>query len=246
MMMAMLDGARVEAARGLEHHKDYQCPVCTKSVILHARIGGWVIPHFKHKAHSNCSHGRGETEAHRSIKRLLRDHYSAKGYDVELEFTTANRRADVFLKEIKAAFEVEFSPKETGDFLRKCRDYEKAGIRSLWILKQQVNYVNIEPGDKVRITTSPVLRAWLCNNVKGARIAFFSHMQRTPVVVRGALLPCMLYMEAFGDYQGGEYPSRRYMVLYVEKIIKQTTDLPRFPSGASARPHAMEEAKDAA
>jgi hypothetical protein len=213
---------------------------------LHARIGGWVIPHFKHKAQSPCPYGRGETETHRSIKNLLRDHYNAKGYEAELECPISNRRADVFVKGINVAFEVEFSSKEAGDFLRKCRDYERAQIRSLWILRQRANYANIETGKKVMITTSPVLDAYFSTKLKGPRIAFFSYTRGVPVVIRGALSAHMLYKEEFGDYGGYKYPSRRHMILCVEEIIRQADGTPRFPGSNAQHASAVCEPREAA
>jgi competence protein CoiA len=85
MLVAMLGDDRVEAARGLAHSPDYRCPRCRSPVVLHARIGGWVVPHFKHKPDSSCTYGKGETPEHRAVKALLRDHYRAKGYQVEVE-----------------------------------------------------------------------------------------------------------------------------------------------------------------
>ena len=246
MMIATLDDARVEAQRGMAHRMEYRCPACAQPVVLHARVGGWVIPHFKHKTQSPCPYGRGESDGHRAIKHLLCDHYRHKGYEAELEFTVAKRRADVFVKGINVAFEVEFSSKEAGEFLSKCRDYERARVRSLWILKQRTNYVNVEPGQKVMVATSPVLGAYFSTKLKGPHVAFFSHVHGRPVVIRGRLSSHMLYKEDFGDYQGGPYPSRRYMILSVEEIIRQIDGPPRFPGANACRSPVMHELQEAA
>lgn len=66
-------------------------------------------------------------EAARALERrvdyqcLLRNHYSRKGYDIQLEYELLRRRSDVLIPELHTAFEVEFSAKEEKEFVAKCR-----------------------------------------------------------------------------------------------------------------------------
>jgi hypothetical protein len=224
MMVAQLDDERVEAARGLPHRPDYRCPKCHKPVVLHARIGGWVIPHFKHKANITCSNGKGETPEHRAVKALLRDHYRAKGYHVEVEHDIDSRRADVFVPELQVAFEVEFSPKEEAEFASKCWDYQKAKTKSVWVLRQKrVSFAAVEVGKTVLISRSRVLDfIYSKERPLGARPAFFAYDKDGVVVFRGTASSLMLYKE-YDEYSGAggyEYPSGSRMWLTVTEVIR--------------------------
>jgi competence CoiA-like predicted nuclease len=143
-------------------------------VVLHARTGGWVIPHFKHTPDGSCEYGKGETPEHRAVKALLRDHYRVRGYDVKVEYGLANRRADIFVSELRVAFEVEFSQRETAPFVAKCRDYLRLGVRSLWILRQRrISAQSVQAGKTVVVSTPPVLRFMHTKHCpRGASYAF--------------------------------------------------------------------------
>jgi hypothetical protein len=207
----------------LEHRADYLCPACGKPVVLHARISGWVIPHFKHRSDSSCTYGKGETREHRAVKALLRDHYRSKGYDVAVEKKIGNRRADVFVEDLKVAFEVEFSPKETREFIDKCSDYLREEIRSLWILKQKnVDTNSVQVGKTILISMSRVLD-FICfgRSPRGARPAFFAYDKDRVVVFRGVETSYMLYKE-YDEYSGAggyEYPSKSKMWLTIKDVI---------------------------
>lgn len=238
MMVAQLGEERVEAARGLPHRADYRCPRCHNPVVLHARIGGWVIPHFKHKPDSLCSYGKGETPEHRAVKALLRDHYRAKGYDVEVEHDIEARRADVFVPGLHVAFEVEFSPKEVREFAAKCRDYQRAGTKSVWILRQKrVEAATVKVGKTVMISISRVLDfIYSKHRPRGARAAFFAYDRGDVVVFRGEASSYMLYKE-YDEYSGAggyEYPSRSRMWLTVTEVIRMTVP-PHFPGSGASR-----------
>jgi hypothetical protein len=239
MMVATLGSELIEAARGLARDPAYCCPKCRKPVVLHARAGGRVIPHFKHKADSQCPHGRGETKEHRVVKGLLRDHYRSKGYEVKIEHLIGTRRADVFVSEL-GAFEVEFSPKEAHEFIAKCRDYERSAIRSLWIIQQRnVSTVNLAIDKTVVVSVSRVLDVLLSKKKpRGAKPAFFSCDENGVAIFRGKLSPIMLYKEEFDGNGGYEYPSRRYMELHITEIIRLER-LPRFPGAGAQRAPAV-------
>lgn len=246
MLVALFGGDRIEAARGLERRPDYRCPSCGNSVVLHARIGGWVIPHFKHKPDSMCSYGKGETPEHRAVKALLRDHYRGKGYDVRVEYDLPPRRADVFVPRLRTAFEVEFSPKEGREFVAKCRDYQRAEIRSVWILRQRrVKNASVQVGKTILISVSPVLDViYSKHRPRGARAAFFACDDKEAVVFRGEASSYMLYKE-YDEYSGAgghEYPSRSKMWLTIKDVIR-CDQPPRFPHERGRRrsqePHLM-------
>lgn len=238
MMVAQLGEERVEAARGLAHRGDYRCPRCQNPVVLHARIGGWVIPHFKHKPDSLCSYGKGETPEHRAVKALLRDHYRAKGYHVEVEHDIETRRADVFVPDLRVAFEVEFSPKEVREFVAKCRDYQHAETKSVWILRQKrVDAATVKVGTTILISISRVLDfIYSKHRPRGARAAFFAYDKGDVVVFRGKASSHMLYKE-YDEYSGAggyEYPSRSRMWLTVTEVIRMEAP-PHFPGAGACR-----------
>lgn len=238
----MLGDKRIEAGRKLERRPDYLCPSCGDPVVLHARIGGWVIPHFKHKSDRACSYGKGETAEHRAVKALLRDHYRAKGYHVEVEHDVANRRADVFVPDLQIAFEVEFSPKEVREFVAKCRDYQIAEIKSLWIIKQkEARFVAVQSGDRILISMSRVLDfIYSKHRPRGARPAFFACSKDSVVVFRGVPSSYMLYKE-YDDYSGAggyEYPSKSKMWLKITDVIRLEAPTPNFPGTNGKHPSA--------
>jgi hypothetical protein len=224
MLVAKLGDDRVEAERGLEHRRNYLCPRCNNPVVLHARIGGWVIPHFKHKPDSSCSYGSGETLEHRAVKAMLRDHFRAKGYHVDVEHQIDTRRADVFVPDLRAAFEVEFSPKETAEFVSKCRDYQRTHTKSVWILRQKrVSVAGVQVGKMILISMSRVLNLiYSKRRPHGAQPAFFAYDKNGVVVFRGTASPHMLYRE-YDEYSGAgghEYSSRSRMWLTVKDVIR--------------------------
>lgn len=238
-MVARFGETRIEAYRGLTHGLDYRCPGCSKPVVLHARVGGWVVPHFKHKADIGCANGRGESPAHRAVKALLRDHFRGKGHSVEVEHWLDGRRADIYLPDLRSACEVEFSNKETREFVAKCRDYIKCDVKSLWILHhRQVQPRKVRVGATTIISVSPVLRLIESKHrPKGARAAFFAYDGREAVVFRGTLGSYMLYKE-YDDYTGnGGYPyaSRRWMELTINDVIRREVPAPQFPTEPGRR-----------
>ena len=240
VLVAMVEATRIEAARGLQRRQDYRCPSCGNPVVLHARVGGWVIPHFKHKADSACSYGKGETAEHRAVKALLRDHYRAKGYHVEVEHDIADRRADVFVPDLKVAFEVEFSPKEVREFVAKCRDYQNSDVKSVWVIKQKDSrFVSVQEGDRILISVSRVLDfIYSKHRPRGARPAFFAYSKDAVVVFRGIPSSQMLYKE-YDEYSGAggyEYPSKSKMWLKITDVIRLESPAPKFPGADGAHP----------
>ena len=233
MLVALLGDDRIEAARGLRRQSEFRCPGCGNPVVMHARIGGWVIPHFKHKADSTCRYGKGETPEHRAVKALLRDYYRSKGFDVQVEYDLPPRRADVFIPKFCAAFEVEFSPKESREFIAKCKDYQRGKIKSVWILRQKrVEVASVQVGKTILISVSPVLEV-MCSKHRplGAKAAFFAYNDKEAVVFRGDASSHMLYKK-YGDYSGAgghEYPSRSKMWLTIKEVIRLDQP-PRFPA----------------
>lgn len=225
MLVALLGDDRVEATRRLAHRQDYLCRHCRNPVVLHARIGGWVIPHFKHKPDSSCSYGKGETPEHRAVKALLRDHYRDKGYEVLVEHDLPPRRADVFVPGLRVAFEVEFSPKEDREFVVKCNDYQRRRVKSVWILRQRrIKATSIEVGKTVLISLSPVLKAiYSKRRPRNARAAFFVCDDKEAVVFRGEASSYMLD-KPYDEYTGAggyEYPSRSRMWLTIKDVIRR-------------------------
>lgn len=227
MMVALVGSERVTAERGLQRRTDYSCPQCRQPVILHARLDGWVVPHFKHKAKSQCPNGRGETKEHRAAKVLIKNHYESRGYEVILEHSIGSRRADVFVPGINTAFEVEFSQKETREIVAKCKEYDKHSVKSLWIVRQRnIHSSSVKVGADLKINTSPATQL-LCktskHRPKGSHLAFFVCDQDGIVVFRGSLSSYMLYNDGneFMGIDGYEYPAKRYELIKVKELFRK-------------------------
>lgn len=77
MLIALLNGERIEASRSIERGQPYVCPGCSHQMILKA--GEKRVPHFAHLPGFECAWGEGETLQHLTAKKTLRDSFLARG-----------------------------------------------------------------------------------------------------------------------------------------------------------------------
>lgn len=141
MFIALLDGSRVEAGAA-DRGRDYRCPNpdCGAELIL--KRGLLKVPHFAHKARTDCP-WRGETELHARAKLALARTWRARGYLTDVEVVVpgspaigGDRRTDALVvgpNGRRYAFEVQRSSITLAELQARALFYAKSGIAQLWL-----------------------------------------------------------------------------------------------------------------
>lgn len=137
MLVASLDGTRVDAAKALKG-PEYRCPNCRGIVIL--KQGRKVIEHFAHKPPTDCSWAAGETRAHLECKALVYASVISRGLAAEIEYivntSPGDRRADVMVWSpdgLKVAFELQHTSIDLNSIEARASSYARAEIAQIWI-----------------------------------------------------------------------------------------------------------------
>lgn len=117
--------------------KTFYCPQCKQPLLLKA--GAVKMPHFAHRANSECINyfAEGESYPHLLGKSQLFDHF-AKYYSVQLEpyLPTLKQRPDLLIH-IKNTYALEFqcSRLDPVIFQQRTAGYEKSHIKPIWLVK---------------------------------------------------------------------------------------------------------------
>ena len=115
---------------------NYACPYCGASVIL--KQGPKRRAHFSHKTSCDYKGHDHESEAHHLSKLVLEEWLSNQGVrtiKVEYRLATINRIADIYFEyeNEKYVLEIQKSMIDASLFHQRTNDYEKLGIRVIWI-----------------------------------------------------------------------------------------------------------------
>lgn len=217
MLSCLLNGYYQEASRELDRTLDFLCPECHREVILKAKKGGQIIPHFAHTADSDCNHGVGETEWHRKGKLWIANYFREKGYQVQFEVALGKRRTDVLVMtpdgEKKA---VEFQRKDEGVVLyKRTNDLLRYIDDVIWIYPWNVKRID----KKYRATATYGINALFSDNKKvKAKIMFFDSDNN--ILIRCRKVPWTRYVEQT-DFGGGyDKKLSRWCELIIEKEYK--------------------------
>ncbi len=126
-------------------HKNYLCPECLYPV--RARGGPHKRHHFYHlKGNIACSQHKKSLE-HISLQILLFN--TLPGAVLEKPFPQIGRIADVYWEATHTVFEIQCSPMSLQEATERCNDYQKLGIKLVWILHQKrFNKKNISPAEQ--------------------------------------------------------------------------------------------------
>lgn len=92
------------------------------------------IRHFVHKIKSDHCHWCSETEEHLRLKQLVASACQEAGWQVDIEHSGPDWRADVYASRggTKLALEIQLSPTTFEELLDRERRYERDGIRGCW------------------------------------------------------------------------------------------------------------------
>ena len=115
---------------------NYACPYCGASVIL--KQGPKRRAHFSHKTSCDYKDHDHESEAHHLSKLVLEEWLSNQGVrtiKVEYRLAAINRIADIYFEyeNEKYVLEIQKSMIDASLFHQRTNDYEKLGIRVIWI-----------------------------------------------------------------------------------------------------------------
>lgn len=134
------NGKLTQADFGTKNQK-YYCPFCGEELIL--KQGLVKIPHFAHKANSNCKfdYWEPESQRHLEMKKMVMEKVTKhnKCIIAEYEHQIDNLIADVYFEIVhrsdsfKVAVECQCSPKSLWDFIDKTRVYTDMGVHTLWL-----------------------------------------------------------------------------------------------------------------
>lgn len=238
MIIAICDGKRVYAQ---DKPINPECPMCRQNVI--GKLGsGKVIPHFAHKPNADCSHSKGESHFHRSLKISISKYLEAKNHKVEVELKIGNRIADIADLTTNIIYEVQISPQDIKSLYSRSSHYAKAGYKTVWILPLKGDVDTSINFEAFTITQSPVIRALYSkkNPPLKSDIAFVLDEGDIYVIMFGRLHDYMLEKTYSEFYEYGElvsfggylYKSKRWVnfeptrEIIIEKIAQNRMLVP--------------------
>jgi len=129
-----LDWAALTADNRLRRHLRMAC--CDARISLKRSALG--LQFFAHVARGGCLTG-DESPDHLALKQLAVDAARRHGWDAETEVAGDGWRADVLATRgrMRVAIEVQWSPQDDGETLRRQAQYAAAGVRGLWLFRQR-------------------------------------------------------------------------------------------------------------
>lgn len=129
------DGVKILARMSEKAEGPFACPACGLELTI--RKGRIKVHHFAHKPPYNCSHGEGESEAHRKCKESIYLELAKVAHveHLELEVNFGAVVADVFcyISGVPVAIEVQRSNLSIAQITARTQEYEKLGINVLWL-----------------------------------------------------------------------------------------------------------------
>jgi hypothetical protein len=226
MLIAWVNGERVEADRQLERRQAFKCPGCQADVILKA--GSIKIAHFAHKPGSPvCAYSVGETVAHLTAKKLFCEAARERGLRAELEYPVGDQRADVAIWAPNGkmlVIEIQHTPIDVDELKRRILGYRRKGISHIWVPTIKPGYGNDEGKPVSRYSIRPFER-YLAKIYKG--LWFYAEGDnRLAFCEVGEHMLC--YEGGYdynGDYHHGYYyKSARWVDLF-PRIISQIKNI---------------------
>ncbi|WP_028113349.1 competence protein CoiA [Ferrimonas kyonanensis] len=144
---------KVFALTSDKSHGPFLCPKCRQEVVI--RKGKIKIHHFAHKPPAMCSHGKGETEAHRnckmSIYSALKTKPNVQALELEKDFGPVVADVYCLIDNVPVAIEVQRSNLSVNNITQRSEEYSKLGIYVLWIglhdstVKKQIDNKQCSP-----------------------------------------------------------------------------------------------------
>ncbi|ENM5843715.1 hypothetical protein V4V60_003908 [Vibrio mimicus] len=203
-------GQKVFASSSEKAHGPFVCINCGQELIL--KKGRIKIHYFSHKPPHKCSHGSGESEAHRkckiSIFNSLSNFSNIKELAVEVKFNTVIADIYCLIDNVPVAIEIQKSNLSVNEITQRTEAYHKLGIYVIWV------GIYNEKLSESKYST----KAWekWCHAVYFGRVYYWKY---DSIIIPVHFSEYQLYVEAsswydeFGEEQsaGGYYKSsKRY------------------------------------
>ncbi len=132
MQFFALDDDESILAQEALRHKNYLCPECLHPVRV--RGGPHVREHFYHlRSNRKCTQHK-KSLIHLAVQNYLLEILPQGEVVLENPFSSIGRIADVHWKTKNIVFEVQYSSISLKEAEERCRDYQKLGIKLIWIL----------------------------------------------------------------------------------------------------------------
>jgi hypothetical protein len=125
------NGDRIEATEGI-HRLDYTCPECHG--IVRVRRGEKRAPHFFHKNEGTSCHLRLKDGLHQAVQSWLLNTLGQSSCSRECHFPAISRVADIAYHPQKVVFEIQVSPIDPEEAMRRTLDYWGIGWHVIWLL----------------------------------------------------------------------------------------------------------------
>lgn len=138
------DNAKIIARLSSKEESPFYCPSCRGE--LNIRKGRIKIHHFAHKPPFNCTHGEGETEAHRKCKETLYNLLSVRNnltlLDIESNLGIVIPDIYAQINGIPVAIEIQKSNLSVNEITYKTQKYHELGINVLWLALYNDKLIN--------------------------------------------------------------------------------------------------------
>ncbi|PNG49949.1 MULTISPECIES: competence protein CoiA family protein [unclassified Variovorax] len=140
MLVATVQGSRLQAAKASKSQAPFLCPNCQETLIL--RQGTVRVAHFAHRSTIACAWTVGESQAHLQAKQAMADALRNSGYDAEPEVPLGAQRADVYAERDGERFVVELqhTPIDPKEIERRTRGYVDMGLHVAWVSLVDIDY----------------------------------------------------------------------------------------------------------
>jgi len=127
----LLKGGRIDAEEA-QQQVDYKCPECQG--IVRVRQGMTRAPHFFHRNAGTSCHLRLKDGIHQAVQSWLISSLGENECTRECHFSAISRVADVAYHPQKVVFEVQVSPIDPLEAVRRTLDYWSVGWHVIWLL----------------------------------------------------------------------------------------------------------------
>jgi len=189
-----------------------RCPYCLKPL----RVRQGRRPHFAHI--SACS---GESGLHISWKQRIADSLMTAGIQVETEWTTGQRRFDLWLPEKQLGIEIQRSPMSADEWMRRAKLDAKQ--------EQTVRWIGFHPSQGVTIRLQGWMRqAFLQNDYLDLIVENQIRRFRHPIPFAKHHVYCTVQSLSLSDFLSTELPSfpRKFSMARWQGIVHRYRQRP--------------------
>lgn len=132
MQLYALENDTLIVCQKAKKGKDYFCPEC--SAIVRLKRGKRRQSHFFHLKSNSACHLAQKGEPHLRLQEFLEKLLHHEGAELEKQFPSIGRIADVACSNTKKIFEIQCSPISLEEAQNRSQDYQSLGYQVIWIL----------------------------------------------------------------------------------------------------------------